>query len=161
MKRKFMRFWGDIVKDNKRTYNPCDIFLILRHLLRDTRNRYFVQGVLLECIPVNQWLCEKFSRYKKTQFFFESLTLSSNTYLGSQWAIVKSKLILVTNISHSSRISWIEGGGKATARPTIPSNCAWDFFDCVKLYWVLKRQRINTTCVMRSEMKQRKTTKFY
>lgn len=44
------------------------------------------------------------------------------THLGSQCAIVKSKLIRVTNISDSRRISCTEGGGSAIANATIPNN---------------------------------------
>lgn len=49
-------------------------------------------------------------------------------------------------MSHSNRISCTEGGGNATANPTIPKICACDFLLWVKLYCDLNRQRIKTTC---------------
>lgn len=42
------------------------------------------------------------------------------TYLGSQCAILKSKVNLVTNMSDSSLTSLTEGGGRAMASATIP-----------------------------------------
>lgn len=47
--------------------------------------------------------------------------------LGSQCAMRKSKLIRVTNMSDSNRISWTEGGGNAMARATIPRRAGGDF----------------------------------
>lgn len=68
------------------------------------------------------------------------------TYFGSQWAIVKLKLILVTNISHSKRISCTDGGGNAIANATIPNNGGCDFLVCENVYCGRKRHNINTTC---------------
>lgn len=51
------------------------------------------------------------------------------THLGSQCAIRKSKLILVTNMSASSLISCTLGGGKAIANPTMPISGGADFLD--------------------------------
>ena len=42
------------------------------------------------------------------------------TYFGSQCAILKSKLNLVTNISLSNLTSWTLGGGSAIATPIKP-----------------------------------------
>ena len=42
------------------------------------------------------------------------------TYFGSQCAILKSKLNLVTNISLSNLTSWTLGGGRAMATPIKP-----------------------------------------
>lgn len=61
---------------------------------------------------------------------YKDIIISSNIntkYLGSQCAILKSKLILVTNMSDSNLISWTEGGGNAMANATIPSNTVGDF----------------------------------
>jgi hypothetical protein len=44
----------------------------------------------------------------------------NDPYFGSQWAIVKAKVNLVTNMSFSSLTSCTLGGGKAIATPTYP-----------------------------------------
>lgn len=72
--------------------------------------------------------------------------IQSNPYLGSQCAILRSKLILVTNISHSSRISWTDGGGNAIAMPTMPRSGGWDFLLWLNEYCGRSRQSISTTC---------------
>lgn len=69
----------------------------------------------------------------------------NGTYFGSQWAIVKLKLILVTNMSHSKRISCTEGGGSAMARATIPRSGGCDFRVCENVYWGRRRHNIRTT----------------
>lgn len=67
-------------------------------------------------------------------------------YFGSQCAIRKSKLILVTNISASRRISCTLGGGKAIASPTIPINGGDNFLAWLNGYCGLSRQSNKTTC---------------
>lgn len=68
------------------------------------------------------------------------------TYLGSQWAIRKSKYSLVTNMSVSSRISWTLGGGRAMARDTAPNSGGAHFRLCENVYCGLSLQTNNTTC---------------
>lgn len=77
------------------------------------------------------------------------------TYFGSQWAMVKLKLIRVTNISVSSRISCTDGGGRAMANATIPSSGGFDFRVCEKVYCVLSRHNINTTCMGTGQNRRR------
>lgn len=67
------------------------------------------------------------------------------THFGSQCAIVKLKLMRVTNMSASNRISWTDGGGNAIANATIPSSVGWDFRVCGYVYCGRKRQSNNTT----------------
>lgn len=69
----------------------------------------------------------------------------NRTHLGSQWTILKSKVTLVTNISHSSRISCTEGGGSAMASATIPKSGGGDFLECEKEYCGRNLLRTNTT----------------
>lgn len=68
------------------------------------------------------------------------------TYFGSQWAIVKLKLIRVTNMSVSKRISCTDGGGKAIASATIPSSGAGVFRECENVYCGRSLHSIRTTC---------------
>ena len=44
----------------------------------------------------------------------------SESYFGSQWAILKSNVSLVTNMSLSNLTSWTLGGGRAMASPMNP-----------------------------------------
>lgn len=69
-------------------------------------------------------------------------------YLGSQWAIRKSKLIRVTNMSDSRRISWTLGGGSAMAMATIPSRGGDDLRVCEKVYCGRSLDRTSTTWKM-------------
>lgn len=68
-----------------------------------------------------------------------------NSYLGSQCAIRKSKLILVTNMSDSNLISWTDGGGNAMARATMPRSTVGDFRLWEKEYCGRRRHSIRTT----------------
>lgn len=68
-----------------------------------------------------------------------------DAHLGSQCAIRKSKLIRVTNMSVSRRISCTLGGGSAIARPTMPINGGADFLVWLNVYCGLKRHSSNTT----------------
>jgi len=69
------------------------------------------------------------------------------THFGSQCAIRKSKLIRVTNMSVSRRISCTLGGGSAMASPTMPIKGGADFLVWLNIYCGLKRHSNNTTCV--------------
>lgn len=71
--------------------------------------------------------------------------MSRHTYFGSQWAIVKLKLIRVTNISVSKRISCTDGGGNAMANATIPSSGGCDFRVCENVYCGRSLHSIKTT----------------
>lgn len=71
--------------------------------------------------------------------------MSHYTYFGSQCTILKSKLIFVTNMSQSNRISCTEGGGNAIANPTIPIKVGSVFLFCVNEYCGRRRHKINTT----------------
>lgn len=62
--------------------------------------------------------------------------------------MVKLKLIRVTNMSVSSRISCTDGGGRAMANATIPSSGGFAFLVCENVYCVRSRHNINTTCVI-------------
>lgn len=68
-----------------------------------------------------------------------------HSHLGSQCAIRKSKLILVTNMSDSSLISWTDGGGNAMARATIPRSTVGDLRLWEKEYCGRRRHNIRTT----------------
>lgn len=74
------------------------------------------------------------------------LKQSLQTHFGSQCAIRKSKLIRVTNISHSSLISWTDGGGRAIAKPTMPKRGGCDFLFWLNEYWGRRRHNMSTTC---------------
>lgn len=67
------------------------------------------------------------------------------TYFGSQCAIVKLKLMRVTNISVSNRISCTDGGGSAMASATIPKSGGCDFRVCEYVYCGRNRHSIKTT----------------
>lgn len=71
--------------------------------------------------------------------------ISIDTYLGSQWAIRKSKYSLVTNISVSSRISCTLGGGSAIASDTAPNSGGAHFRLCENVYCGLSLQTNSTT----------------
>lgn len=121
------------------THSPNDIFLFLTHLHHDRACKCFHRQVRLLSSRELLWFYKKYL-LEPSRFIF------CFTYFGSQWAILKSKLILVTNISHSSRISWTEGGGRAIAIPTMPSSGGWDFLFWLNEYWGRRRHSMRTTC---------------
>lgn len=77
---------------------------------------------------------------------FLCVTRASSTHFGSQCAIRKSKLMRVTNMSVSRRISCTLGGGSAIANPTMPIKGGADFL-WLNVNCGLKRHSNNTTCV--------------
>lgn len=72
---------------------------------------------------------------------------ADGTYFGSQCAIRKSKLIRVTNMSVSRRISCTLGGGSAMARPTMPIRGGAVFLVWLNMSCGLKRHSSSTTYV--------------
>lgn len=48
-------------------------------------------------------------------------------------------------MSHSKRISWTDGGGRAIASATIPRSGGCDFRVCENVYCDRRRHDINTT----------------
>lgn len=83
--------------------------------------------------------------WKLIKWLHIKLDLTAVTYFGSQWAIVKLKLIRVTNISVSKRISCTDGGGKAMANATMPNSGGCDFRVCENVYCGRNLHSINTT----------------
>lgn len=73
------------------------------------------------------------------------MNIAFHTYFGSQCAIVKLKLMRVTNISVSRRISCTDGGGNAMANATIPNSGGFDFRACEYVYCGRKRHNNRTT----------------
>lgn len=71
----------------------------------------------------------------------------NSTHFGSQCAIRKSKLMRVTNMSVSRRISCTLGGGSAIANPTMPNKGGADFLEWPNMNCGLKRHSNSTTCV--------------
>lgn len=68
--------------------------------------------------------------------------------------MVKLKLIRVTNMSVSSRISCTDGGGKAMANATIPNTGGLAFLACENVYCGRNRHNINTTYNCGTEKKK-------
>lgn len=66
---------------------------------------------------------------------------------------MKLKLIRVTNISVSSRISCTDGGGRAMANATIPNSGVFAFLVWEKVYCGRNRHNINTTCKFMEKMR--------
>jgi hypothetical protein len=66
------------------------------------------------------------------------------SYFGSQWAILKSNVNLVTNMSLSNLTSCTLGGGKAIANPMYPVTGGALFFVAL-LYWGRNRPSNKTT----------------
>lgn len=126
-----------------KTYDLNDFSSIYQHLQHDTSCTDFFQPILRLCSPIIQWLCEKCSVFS---ILFKWKQNSNSTHFGSQCAIVKLKLMRVTNISVSKRISCTDGGGSAIAKATIPKSGGWDFRVCEYEYCGRKRHNNRTTC---------------
>lgn len=75
----------------------------------------------------------------------EQQKTSMFTYFGSQCAIVKLKLMRVTNISVSRRISCTDGGGSAIAKATMPNSGGCDLRVCEYEYCGRRRHNNSTT----------------